>query len=299
MISKNKTTTMSMLRKMSILPVALVAMYLFACKSGDILTQTEMTPTMAETDAESKTVSESSNLNAEETILFAKVEEKPLFNEKEAETAFREWVNSKIVYPPVAQEKGITGRVFVEFAIDKDGSVTDVKLLRGVDPLLDGETLRVISSSPNWTPGKHEGKPVKVLYQFQTIFRSNNEPPSLAQSNTVCEGDEVLVFYSEVEESPLFNGKSASEGFREYLNLRVVYPKEAMEKGISGRVNVEFIIEKDGSVSNARVIRGVDPLLDSELLRIVTSSPKWTPGKQGSNTVRVRQHFGFDFKSNN
>jgi len=110
----------------------------------------------------------------EEEVLFAIVEDKPLFNGKDAETAFREWVHSKVVYPPVAQENGISGRVFIEFAISRTGDVEEVRLLRGVDPLLDNEALRVIRSSPKWTPGYQRGKPVKVKYQFQLQFRLNN-----------------------------------------------------------------------------------------------------------------------------
>jgi len=110
----------------------------------------------------------------DEEVLFAIVEDKPTFMGKDAETAFREWVFSKVVYPPVAQENGISGRVFVEFAISKTGEVEDVKLLRGVDPLLDNETMRVIRMSPKWSPGMQRGKPVKVKYQFQMVFRLNN-----------------------------------------------------------------------------------------------------------------------------
>ena len=110
----------------------------------------------------------------EEDFLFAIVEDKPLFNGKDAETAFREWVYSKVVYPPVAQENGITGRVFLEFAISKTGDVEDVKILRGIDPLLDNEALRVIKMSPKWQPGMQRGKPVKVKYQFQLQFKLNN-----------------------------------------------------------------------------------------------------------------------------
>jgi len=110
----------------------------------------------------------------EEDFLFAIVEDKPTFNGKDAETAFREWVFSKVVYPPVAQENGITGRVFLEFAISKTGDVEDVKILRGIDPLLDNEALRVIKMSPKWQPGMQRGKPVKVKYQFQLQFKLNN-----------------------------------------------------------------------------------------------------------------------------
>ena len=110
----------------------------------------------------------------EEEVMFAIVEHKPTFNGMDAEQGFREWVSKNTNYPPVAQENGISGRVFVEFTISKTGEVTDVKLLRGVDPLLDNEAMRVIKASPKWTPGMQRGKPVKVKYQFPVAFRLNN-----------------------------------------------------------------------------------------------------------------------------
>ena len=106
--------------------------------------------------------------------MFSIVDEKPTLNGKEAEAGLREYVRNNTQYPPEAQEKGITGRIYVEFTIDTDGSVIDAKLLRGVDPLLDNEALRVIKSSSKWTPGKHGGKAVKVKYQFPVNFQLNN-----------------------------------------------------------------------------------------------------------------------------
>ena len=110
----------------------------------------------------------------EEVIIFAIVEEKPLFNGKDAEEGFRKWVQDNTVYPTVAQENGISGRVFVEFSIDKTGQLVDIRVIRGVDPLLDAEALRVIKLSPKWTPGMQRGKPVKVKYTFPFQFKLNN-----------------------------------------------------------------------------------------------------------------------------
>jgi len=107
----------------------------------------------------------------EETVLFHIVEDKPMFNGKDADVGFREWVNSKIVYPPIASENGISGRVIMDFAIDRDGNVTEIRVLRGADPLLDAEVMRVLRMSPKWTPGKQRGKPVKVRYQFPFMFQ--------------------------------------------------------------------------------------------------------------------------------
>ena len=131
---------------------------------------TEITPYVFEAAAAGSSVIE----EEEEVILFAIIEDKPTFMGKDADTGFREWVGNNTVYPPVAQENGITGRVFIEFTIDRDGSLTDIKVMRGVDPLLDNEALRVIRNSPKWTPGMQRGRAVKVKYTFPFNFQLNN-----------------------------------------------------------------------------------------------------------------------------
>lgn len=95
---------------------------------------------------------------------------KPLFNGGGADK-FSYWVNSQLKYPKLARENGVQGRITLQFTIETDGSVTDVKVLRGVDELLDREAIRVVSSSPKWTPGYIDDKPVRVTYTFPVIFQ--------------------------------------------------------------------------------------------------------------------------------
>ena len=90
-----------------------------------------------------------------------------------------------------------------------------------------------------------------------------------------------------VDERPIFNGKPDLEGFIDYLPSEIRYPYEAFEKGITGSVYVEFTIDTDGSVIDAKVVNSVDPFLDAEALRAVKNSPKWTPGKKNGNPVKV------------
>ena len=106
----------------------------------------------------------------EEAIPFALVEQKPMFQGGDA-NAFSKWVNQHLAYPDIAKENGIQGRVTLQFTVNTDGSVSGVKVLRGVDPSLDKEAVRVVSSSPKWTPGKQRDRPVKVTYTFPVIFQ--------------------------------------------------------------------------------------------------------------------------------
>jgi TonB family protein len=106
----------------------------------------------------------------EEAIPFQLVEEEPSFQGGDAQN-FSKWVNQRLVYPEIAKENGVQGRVVLEFTVEKDGRITNVKVLRGVDPSLDREAVRVVSSSPRWKPGKEGDRAVPVTYTFPVIFQ--------------------------------------------------------------------------------------------------------------------------------
>lgn len=106
----------------------------------------------------------------EEAIPFQLVEKQPSFMGG-GPNEFTKWVNSRLVYPEIAKENGVQGRVTLQFTVEKDGRVTNVKVLRGVDPALDEEAKRVVASSPKWTPGRQRDRAVKVNYTFPVIFQ--------------------------------------------------------------------------------------------------------------------------------
>jgi protein TonB len=106
----------------------------------------------------------------DEVIPFAIIEEKPKFQGGDQNT-FTKWVYANLEYPEIAKENGIQGRVVVKFVVDKTGKVTDVSVIRGVDPSLDNEAMKVIKSSPRWTPGRQRHKPTKVSFTFPIIFQ--------------------------------------------------------------------------------------------------------------------------------
>lgn len=106
----------------------------------------------------------------EEDIPFVMVEEKPKFKGGD-ENVFGKWVSERLVYPEIAKENSVQGRVILQFRVNIDGSVDNVKVLRGVDPSLDKEAVRVVTSSPKWTPGRQRNKAVRVVYTFPVIFQ--------------------------------------------------------------------------------------------------------------------------------
>ncbi|MDD2279951.1 MAG: M56 family metallopeptidase [Bacteroidales bacterium] len=115
--------------------------------------------------------------------------------------------------------------------------------------------------------------------------KNASETVALEEKNTPL-NEEVFI---QVENMPKFKGDNSKEQtvFRNYINENLIYPKIASENGIAGKVFVSFIIETDGTVSTVKVVRGVDPSLDKESIRVVESSPKWEPGTQKGKNVRV------------
>ena len=105
----------------------------------------------------------------EENKIFTVVEQMPMYPGGDA--ALMQYLSSNIHYPAVAAENGVQGRVVVGFVVEKDGSITDVNVMRSVDPSLDREAMRVVKSMPRWTPGKQNGSAVRVKYQVPVTFR--------------------------------------------------------------------------------------------------------------------------------
>ena len=105
----------------------------------------------------------------EEPYHIALVEQRPTFPGGEAE--MYRWLAEHIVYPPEAAEEGVSGRVVVELLIDKDGSITNARIVRSKHPALDTEALRLVNAMPRWNPGRISGAPVKVTYLLPITFR--------------------------------------------------------------------------------------------------------------------------------
>ena len=106
----------------------------------------------------------------DEEEVFYIVEDMPTFNGGDPATEFRKYIAQNLQYPEIAAENGVSGRVIIQFAVNKTGKVVDARIVRSVDPALDKEAVRVVMSSPKWAPGKQRGKAVKVLFTFPINF---------------------------------------------------------------------------------------------------------------------------------
>ena len=104
--------------------------------------------------------------------IFVVVEQQPEFPNGMA--ALMKFLGDNIKYPVIAQENGIQGRVITNFVVERDGSISDVQIVRGQDPSLDKEAIRVIKTMPKWKPGQQRGKPVRVRFTLPVVFRLQN-----------------------------------------------------------------------------------------------------------------------------
>ena len=265
---------------------------LFVPLAAALLIASNISCISSEKEKEKETV-ETQESRAAEGEVFQVVEEMPEFPGGMAECM--KWLGQNIKYPAEAKEKGVQGRVIVQMVVEKDGTITNAKVVRGVDPLLDAEALRVVNQSPKWKPGMQKGEAVRVKYTLPIMFKLNGD----SSDSKTAEGQrEAIVDENGVhqvcEEMPEFPG--GMQECMKWLGKNIKYPTESIEKGVQGRVIIQFVVEKDGSITDAKVVRGVDPLLDAEALRVINQSPKWKPGKQKAEAVRVKYTIPVTFR---
>lgn len=204
---------------------------------------------------------------------------------------FRAWVQKNIKYPAEAFKNGEQGRVVLSFVVEKDGSVSNIQILQTPGKAFSEETRRVVAASPKWKPGEQRGEKVRVRYTLPVDFRITATAQDTKTSENKSSGEEPFLV---VDTPPQFNGGDINE-FRRWVQMNVKYPAEALSKNIYGKVLVTFVIEKDGSVGNAEIFKSPDKSLADEVLRVIGKSPKWTPGKQRGEAVRVKFGMPVDF----
>ena len=232
--------------------------------------------------------------------------------------ALMEFISTSIKYPEDAVDEGKEGRVFVSFVVEKDGSVSNIKVLRGVCKSIDEEASRVVRAMPKWKPGMKDGKPVRVSFQLPITFKlgqTNGEHKTTVK--TVIAGDDEHAsktstatipdnpkkadmkpdkngVYQIVEEMPEFPG--GVDALMQFLSKNIKYPEKAKDENISGRVFLGFVVEKDGSIGEVKVLRGIGGGCDEEAVRVVKAMPKWKPGKMEGQPVRVSYQIPINFK---
>jgi len=190
----------------------------------------------------------------------------------EGSSKFSNWVAGQVKYPAEAKAQNIEGWVSVTYKVELDGTVTNVKSAVPVIPVISEAVVNVVKSSPKWDPPKNPNVDEPLTSNLMVRFKLPDQ--ILPQAPFVV-----------VEQMPLFPGGDAE--LLKFIGENTHYPDSAKAKGIQGRVIVRFIVNTEGKAEGATILKGVDPLLDAEALRVVGTLPAFTPGKQGGEPVNV------------
>lgn len=174
---------------------------------------------------------------------------------------------------------------------EEAGETTEGKVADNNETISDGKPTNGNNNDGHSSPSQASSRPNKTTQNGQNAPEPvRSEPLNIPQpvnSNRV---------YDVVEQMPSFPG--GISGLRTYLNQNIRYPAEAQENCVQGRVVVSFVVGKDGHISDVTVLRSVDPSLDKEAVRVIRNMPRWTPGKQGGEPVRVRYNVPVSFRLN-
>lgn len=200
-----------------------------------------------------------------DTRVFSMVEVMPEF--PGGLQAFGKFLADNIKYPDADKTNKVEGRVYTSFIVEKDGSLSDIKAMRGPSETLKQAAVNALLKSPKWKPGVQNGHVVRVSFTVPVSF-------------TLPDADNQV--YSMVSgKMPMFPG--GLEAFGKFLTEKIKYPKEDRENGVSGKVFCTFIVEKDGTLSDIKAVRGPSATMNAEAVRVLMLSPKWTPGTDNNN----------------
>jgi TonB family protein len=202
------------------------------------------------------------------------------------EDAMKEFIDDKLACPQIFG-KTKPPVVRVKFLVRNDGKIMYIHTLTPKRPKFDAKAIELVKSMPDWIPASRNGKNIS-LYQTIDI---NFGIMCIAVRETK---EDIEVNYKYVEKMAEFPG-GENEAFR-YIHNNIKYPVIAMENGIQGKVIVGFSVEKDGSITDVIVLRGIDAICDKEAVRVVKSMPKWIPARQNGRYVKVSYSLPVLFK---
>ena len=214
-----------------------------------------------------------------------------------------EYIGKNLKYPQQARTQGIEGKVFIEFVVNVDGTLSDFVAIKGIGAGCDQEAMNVLKKSPLWNPGKQNGKavrqrmviPINFKLGMKTDQQFSETPQKVEQTNSLSQRmvteSEVLLVVDETA-SPI----GGYPVLYEYIGKNLKYPQQARTQGIEGKVFVEFIVNVNGTLSDFVTVRGIGAGCDLEAIQVMKNAPVWNPGKHQGKTVRQRMVIPIVFK---
>lgn len=218
------------------------------------------------------------------------------------------FLGRNILRPSIAIENNDSAWSIVKYTIEKDGSVTSAEVLLGPIKECNEEVLKAVNSMPSWKPGFHDGKPVRTHHKVIANFTKGKWTDTMQESINISLDKnhnskiESVTFVNDTKSDPVFTVveqmpefPGGMEALMKYLGENINYPEQAKKDKITGRVFVQFVIDKNGSIETAKVLRGIGGGCDEEALRVIQNMPDWRPGMQRGETVRVQYNIPIKF----
>lgn len=212
---------------------------------------------------------------------------------------YAQFLASHQKYPTTAMQKGIQGTVKVSFVVEKTGTVNEVKVENPLSPELDAEAIRLIKSGPKWTPARHLRNQIvrqRVVVPISFVL-SPGSTVTLSTKGTTgaiaapaadiaasANPDRPAVVPPDRPTQPV----GGNQAFFDWIEKNQKYPTLARQRKIGGKVMVEFIVQTDGSLTDARVIRKMGSGLDEEALRLIKAAPKWEPAVYQGKPIKQK-----------
>jgi len=215
--------------------------------------------------------------------------------------AFMNYIGTNYKYPKAAVDHNIEGTVEVSFVVEKDGRLSTFKIKKSPGYGTGEEAIRVLRSGKKWSPGIQNGKPVRVSYlmpirveqrQLSKAMPEDNGSEDRAPAKITLKGERERpeqasnMLFTEVEISP--GPKGGLNAFMKYIADNFEYPKQAVENGVNGTIQLSFIVEEDGRLTNVECIKDPGYGTGEAAVKLVQNyDKKWNPGIQNGRKVRV------------
>jgi periplasmic protein TonB len=223
--------------------------------------------------------------------------------------AYGRYLDDHLNYPTRALEKRVQGTDSVSFVVEKNGTISNVTLVKGFDPDCDAEALRVVKAGPKWKPGKHRGQVARQRVTLPIVFalapatgqalRSDSATIPAAARPTASTSSPTVVTNTPIP-PPSTDGlklvqpeKGAqpvggTDAFFAWVQKNIQYPEAAKRQHLEGKVRVEFTIEPDGSLTNIKALNHLAGGLEQEAIRVIKSAPKWEPAMYQGQPMRQK-----------
>jgi TonB family protein len=200
---------------------------------------------------------------------------------------FLQLLAASIKYPKVDRDNNVQGRVVVQFVVEKDGSLTDIKAVRSPSAAMGEEAVRAVSTLPKWIPAIQSGRPVRAQFTIPvnfTLDKKIDEDYSKIQYNKIYDAVDIMPY-----------PKGGTKAFLEYLKKNLKYPEADKQNKVEGRVTTQLIVEADGRLTNIKVLKSPTTSMANEAVRVLKSAPKWNPAIQKGRKIRLQYTVPINF----